>query len=255
MSPIPPPTSSRAKLFTTRPSMPPKRWALEPALQQQLKAALTRIPELPRTQDRTQASGGLTLLPAGADHDGHDVIANSYQPDAQIHNSENVGLEPVWPYATIGDTSPLFTLAQRTYQFRPNKEVADWSFDPIQAARLHLGSEVADSLRKITETSQHFINGFAHLGATDQDSEFYVEQTGVVAAALAESLVQDYDGTLRIAPAIPPGWNFDGSVFVHGTTRVDVQVRNGAVSTVGLEVHQAQSAPLCARELLPICPR
>jgi len=211
----------------------------ESALQQQLKVALTKIPALPRTQ----ASGKLTLLSA-ANHDDHDVIANSYQPGAQIHNSENVGLEPVWPYATIGDTSPLFALAQRTYQFRPNKEVADWSFDPIQAARLHLGSEVADSLRKITETSQHFINGFAHLGATDQDGEFYVEQTGVVAGALAESLVQDYDGTLRIAPAIPPGWNFDGSVFVHGRTRVDVQVRNGAVNTVGLEVHQAQSIRL-----------
>ena len=217
-----------------------KALGIEPSLQQQLKATLTKIPELPRTQ----ASGRLTLLAANADHDGHDVIANSYQPDAQIHNSENVGLEPVWPYATIGDTSPLFALAQRTYQFRPNKEVADWSFDPIQAARLHLGSEVADSLRKITETSQHFINGFAHLGATDQDSEFYVEQTGVVAAALAESLVQDYGGTLRIAPAIPPGWNFYGSVFVHGRTRVDVQVRNGAVSTVGLEVHEAQSIRL-----------
>ena len=209
----------------------------EPALQQQLKAALTKIPALPRTQE----SGNLTLLPANADADGHDVIANSYRPEAQIHNSENLGLEPVWPYATIGDTSPLFSLAQRTYQFRPNKAVADWSFDPIQAARLHLGSEVAASLLKITETSQHFINGFAHLGATDQDSEFYVEQSGVVTAALAEALVQDYDGTLRIAPAIPPGWDFDGSVFVRGGTKVDVQVRDGSVTTVGLEVPRAQS--------------
>jgi hypothetical protein len=217
-----------------------KALGAESALQQQLRAALTKIPALPRTQ----ASGRLTLLPTGADAGGQDVIGNSYQPDAQIHNSENVSLEPVWPYATIGDTSPLFALAQRTYRFRPNKEVADWSFDPIQAARLHLGSEVADSLRKITETSQHFINGFAHLGATDQDSEFYVEQSGVVAAALAESLVQDYDGTLRIAPAIPPGWNFDGTVFVHGRTKVDVQVRNGAVTTLGLEVHHAQSIRL-----------
>jgi hypothetical protein len=208
----------------------------EPALQQQLKAALAKIPALPRTQQ----SGPLTLLPDGADADGPDVVANSYRPDAEIHNSENLGLEPVWPYATIGDTSPLFALAQRTYQFRPNKEVADWSFDPIQAARLHLGSEVASSLLKITETSQHFINGFAHLGATDQDSEFYVEQSGVVAAALAEALVQDYDGTLRIAPAVPPGWNFDGSVFVRGGTKVDVQVHNGEVTTVGLEVHHSQ---------------
>jgi alpha-L-fucosidase 2 len=209
---------------------------VEPALAQQLKAALSKIPDLPRTQE----SGKLSLLPASADADGHDVIANSYRPEAQIHNSENLGLEPVWPYSTIGDTSQLFTLAQRTYQFRPNKEAADWSFDPLQAARLHLGSELASSLLKITETSQHFINGFAHLGATDQDNEFYVEQSGVVAAALAEALVQDYDGTLRIAPAIPLGWNFDGSVFVRGGTKVDVQVRNGAVTTVGLEVQHSQ---------------
>ena len=74
-----------------------------------------------------------------------------------------------------------------------------------------------------------------------QDGEFYVEQTGIVAAALPEALVQDYDGTLRIAPAIPPGWNFDGSVFVRGETKVDVQVRNGAVTTVGFEVRRTQN--------------
>jgi alpha-L-fucosidase 2 len=214
-----------------------QRLGIEPELQQQLKAALKKIPELPRTQQ----SGTLSLLPSSADADGHDVIANSYRPEAQIHNSENVGLEPVWPYAVIGDTSPIFTLAQRTYKFRPNQEVADWSFDPIQAARLHLGGEVAGSLRKITETSQHFINGFARLFATDQDGEFYVEQTGVVAAALAEALVQGYDGTLRIAPAIPPGWSFDGSVFVRGGTKVDVQVRNGEITTIGLEVRRTQN--------------
>ena len=213
-----------------------QRLGIESELQQQLKAALKKIPELPRTQQ----SGTLSLLPASADADGHDVIANSYRPEAEIHNSENVGLEPVWPYAIIGDTSPLFTLAQRTYKFRPYQEVADWSFDPIQAARLHLGGEVAVSLRKITETSQHFINGFAHLGATDKDGEFYVEQTGVVAAALSESLVQNYDGTLRIAPAIPPGWSFDGSVFVRGGTKVDAQVRNGEVTTIGLELRRTQ---------------
>ena len=116
-----------------------QRLGIEPELQQQLKAALKKIPELPRTQQ----SGTLSLLPSSADADGHDVIANSYRPEAEIHNSENVGLEPVWPYAIIGDTSPLFPLAQRTYKFRPYQEVADWSFDPIQAARLHLGGEVA----------------------------------------------------------------------------------------------------------------
>ncbi len=64
----------------------------------------------------------------------------------------------------------------------------------------------------------------------------YVEQVGVVADALQEALVQDYDGVIRIAPAIPPGWDFDGGVFVRGRTKVDVQTRNGVVSNVVIEV-------------------
>ena len=53
--------------------------------------------------------------------------------------------------------------------------------------------------------------------------------------------MQDYDGVIRIAPAIPPGWDFDGSVYVRGRTKVDVQTRNGAVSTVVIEAGTTQS--------------
>jgi len=111
--------------------------------------------------------------------------------------------------------------------------VADWSYDPIQAARLELGSEVASTLVTVTERSQHTANGFANWDR--QYGEFYIEETGIVADALEEALVQDYDGVIRIAPAIPPGWDFDGSVFVRARTRVDVQVHDGAVTTVVLE--------------------
>ena len=77
------------------------------------------------------------------------------------------------------------------------------------------------------------MNGMAKWEPTAK--EFYVEQTGVVADALQEALVQDYDGVIRIAPAIPPGWDFEGSVYVRGKTKVDVQMRNGAVTTVVIE--------------------
>lgn len=195
----------------------------------QLKSALPRIPPLPRTQ----LGEAHTLLPPSADAEGQDVIAESYLPAAKNHNGENIGLEPVWPYDLIGDTSPLFPLAQRTYAHRLFSAVADWSFDPIQAARLGLGSEVGSTLVRITQRSQHTVNGLANWDK--QYGEFYVEQVGVVADALQEALVQDYDGLIRIAPAIPPGWDFEGSVYVRGKTRVDVQVRNGAVATVGIE--------------------
>jgi hypothetical protein len=204
-------------------------------LVRQMQAALSKIPPLPRTQQ----SGTRTLLPPSADADGVDVIAVSYQPGAEDHNIENIGLEPVWPYSIIGDTSPLFALARRTFAHRPNTSAVDWSLDPIQAARLGLGSEVGSTLIASTQKFQGFVNGMAKWEASAR--EFYVEQTGVVAAALEEALVQDYDGLIRVAPAIPPGWDFDGSVYVRGKTRVDLQTRNGEVTTLVIEAGTDQA--------------
>jgi hypothetical protein len=51
----------------------------------------------------------------------------------------------------------------------------------------------------------------------------------------AEALVQDYDGLIRIAPATPSPWDFEGSVWVRDRTRVDVQVRAGVPTTVAIE--------------------
>ncbi len=212
-------------------------------LVRQMDAALAKIPPLPRTQ----STGERILLPPSADAEGQDVIAESYLPAAHNHNAENIGLEPVWPYNVIGDTSPLFDLAKRTYEHRLFSAVADWSFDPIQAARLGLGSEVGKTLVTITEHSQHSVNGLANW--TEKDPEFYIEQVGVVAAAIQEALVQDYDGLIRIAPAVPPGWNIDGSVYVHGKTKVDVQVHNGVVTTAVIESGMTQ--PLRVRNPWP----
>ena len=80
----------------------------DPDLVRQLQAALPKVPPLPRTA----AAGPHTLLTASADAAEDDVIAASWLPGAEQHNIENIGLEPVWPYDLIGDTSPLFALVQ-----------------------------------------------------------------------------------------------------------------------------------------------
>ena len=201
----------------------------DPELVRQLQAALPKIPPLPRTQ----TSDPRTLLTPSADADGQDMIAESYLAGAPNHNGENIGLEPVWPYDLIGDTSPLFALAKRTYANRLFKGVADWSFDPIQAARLGLGRDVGEMLVKVTQDSQRSPNGLANWDP--EFKEFYVEEVGIVADALQEALVQDYDGIIRIAPATPPGWDFEGSVFVCGKTKVDVEMRNGVVAAAVIE--------------------
>ena len=90
---------------------------------------------------------------ASADAGGSDVIGDSYQPSATIRNSENIGLEPVWPYGVIGDSTTvngdnLTALADRTYNSRPNTDSNDWSYDAVDAARLDMGSQVSVRSRR-----------------------------------------------------------------------------------------------------------
>jgi hypothetical protein len=197
------------------------------SLVQQLKGELTRIPPLPQAEKETMTGTK------------QQVIAESYDPAAQAHNEENIGLEPVWPYNLIADDSPQVALARATFATRPYPVHQDWSFDPVQAARLGLSDEVSSTLIALTEKYQKYINGFANWGGPA--GEFYVEQEGIVALALAEALVQDYDGLIRIAPAVSRGWDFEGTVWVRNRTRVDVQTRAGVPDTVVIEAGASET--------------
>jgi alpha-L-fucosidase 2 len=194
-------------------------------LTRQIGSAIPRLLPFPRV-DEAQ-----TKLLTEADATGHDVVAASYDPGAPIHNTENTGLEPVWPYSLVGDSGPLHDLALRTYLNRPNKMDNDWSNDPIHAARLGLPEEVRSTLLELTEKYQAYPSGLAQFIGP----EFYVEQIGVVAAALQEALVQDYDGIVRVAPAWPKDWDIDGVVYIQHRSKVDVQMRGGVPVTVVIE--------------------
>jgi hypothetical protein len=200
-----------------------------------MQEELTKIPPLPRVLSVDTKR----LLAADEDGGGQDIFTDSYRPGAQHRNVENIGMELLWPYEQIDDRSPQFDVARRTYLARPNKYSPDWSFDAVDAARLGMGDEVRKALISITEHYQGYINGFNDFNG--KNGEFYVEQSGMVALALQEALVQDYDGTIRIAPAIPAGWDFDGRVSVRHGTKVFVQVRGGRVVTVGFAVKSAQT--------------
>ena len=61
-------------------------------LADQLRAAIPRVPPLPRIRQTAQPA----LISASA-QPKDAVIAPSYVPAAEKHNVENLGLEPVWP--------------------------------------------------------------------------------------------------------------------------------------------------------------
>ena len=176
---------------------------------------------------------------ASADAGGSDVIGDSYQPSATIRNSENIGLEPVWPYGVIGDSTTvngdnLTALADRTYNSRPNTDSNDWSYDAVDAARLDMGSQVSTDLVNNTEKYQTYISGLAAFNPGSSD-EPYIEQASNVATAMDEALATDYDGTLRIAPAWPSGWDAAGTVYIQGGSKVDVQIEGGVIATAAIQ--------------------
>jgi hypothetical protein len=181
---------------------------------------------------------------------GNDVIANSYQPSAEIHNGENIGLEPVWPYGVITDNSgDLTALAKRTYANRPNQNSPDWSFDAVQAARLGLPDQVATNLTTITKRYQAFVSGFGSLSGSTPGNQPYLEQSSTVATALNEALATDYDGTLRFAPAWPAGWDVAGTVVIHGASKVDVQIQGGTITTAA--IHAGTTRTISVRNPWP----
>ena len=202
----------------------------------QLKTAEMQIEPYARTDAATKQQ----LLPPSADASGTDVIADSYQPSAPLENSENIGLEPLWPWNDIGDDTTvagdnLTALEDRTYTSRPNQVSNDWSFDAVDAARLDLPGQVESDMTAITEKYQAYIDGMANLFGSSPGDEPYIEQSSTIATASDEALATDYDGTLRFAPAWPSDWDVSGTVYIQGGSKVDVQVQGGTLTTAAIQ--------------------
>jgi alpha-L-fucosidase 2 len=195
-----------------------------------LKKELSLLPQFPLVDLATPK-----VLSTADDTSSNTILASSYDPEAETHNIENIGLEPVWPYGIIGDDGPMHSIAVRTFLNRPNKNDADWSADPVQAARLGLASEFKNSALALSEKYQTYPSGLASF----MGPEFYVEQAGVIADALQSALVQDYDGLLRIAPAWPSDWSADGTVYIQHGGSASVQIRQGKVITVGIHAESS----------------
>jgi hypothetical protein len=205
----------------------------------QLNAAIPKILTLPRTDTATQSQ----LLGPDSDSGNANMIGLSTQPTAQRHNSENIGLEAVFPYNLIGDSGPMTALGRRTFTSRSYVNGNDWSFDALHAARLGLPTDMKNALLAAIRSFQVYPSGLASFTG-QQAQEPYIEQVGVLAATVADGLVQDYDGLLRIAPSWPGDWTGEGVISVQHNTKVSVQVFNGVPATVGINSGAAQQLTL-----------
>jgi hypothetical protein len=198
----------------------------------QLQAALPQILDYPRTDSATQKQ----LLTSSSDAAGQDIIGISYEPTAPRHNTENIGLEVVWPYGLIGDDNGSMTqLAKRTFAKRSYINTPDWTFDAVDAARLGDAAAFQSTVIHQVQTYQVWASGLGNWDAYGSDNLPYDELNGNVANAVQEALVQDYDDLLRIAPAWPSNWDVSGTVYIHGNSKVNVQIEHGKLVTVVIQ--------------------
>ncbi|WP_419992726.1 glycosyl hydrolase family 95 catalytic domain-containing protein [Streptomyces boninensis] len=189
----------------------------EKKLAAQLRAALPKIPDFHRTT-----------------RNGEEVIAWS-ATDEEAHNTQNPDTEPLFPWGLYGADSELM---QSTFRNRVFVQTREWAEDSLLAARLGLPGEMKDLLVQGTKDFQIFPNGFGSHGKNDDPTEqtnYYNGWNSVVASALQESLVQSYEGVVRVAPAWPADWDVSGSVQIQGGHRVSAQVRDGEPDVVGIQ--------------------
>jgi alpha-L-fucosidase 2 len=162
--------------------------------------------------------------------DGSVYLANA-PPAAQSRNGENVACELIWPYGVTGIGAPDYTLAVNTWKKRPSPYGNVWANDAIQAARLGLGDETNQGLKRMLEQYAKYPNAM-----TDNTNGVF-EYLGVHLIAMNESLLQSYDGKLRVFPALPVDESFVArfTLLAQGGFLVSSERERGDVKYVGLK--------------------
>jgi hypothetical protein len=64
---------------------------------------------------------------------------------------------------------------------------------------------------------------------------FSFEPSGIAASAINEMLLQSYDGTIRVGPAVPATWNVRFDLVAQGGFRVNAELSQGRVSWASVE--------------------
>ncbi|MFD1045386.1 hypothetical protein ACFQ1S_07185, partial [Kibdelosporangium lantanae] len=118
-------------------------------------------------------------------------------PIAQTRNGENVASELIWPYDQTGIGFPDQQMATTTWNRRPFPYGNVWANDAVQAARLGLGDQAYQGMRTMLQKYQNYPNGMTN------NTNGVFEYLGVHLAAMNESLMQSYNGKIRVFPAVP----------------------------------------------------
>jgi len=142
-------------------------------------------------------------------------------------------------------------------------DVMGWDPVPIVMARLGLAKELAVNLQYFPKKWQIYCNGWGHIGGEEEvkkDAELYfrinmvrdaaspkaerfpfpmwpfrqmsMESMSVLATAMNESMLQSYDGSLRIFPAFPSNKTGRFTLHAEGGFVVSSEIKSGKIKWI-----------------------
>jgi alpha-L-fucosidase 2 len=159
-------------------------------------------------------------------------------PTVQTSNDENVACELIWPYGVTGIDAPDYTMAVATWKARPFPYGNVWANDAIQAARLGLGDEANQGMKTMLQKYQNYPNGMTN------NTNGVFEYLGVHIGVMNESLLQSYNGRIRVFPALPTDSTLVArfTLAAKGGFLVTAEREAGDVKYVGLKSLNGNSA-------------
>ncbi len=175
---------------------------------------------------------------------------------------------PVFPSGMIGlasKDSHLFNVMTATTLLY-GTECMGWDPVPIVMARLGLASQLAIDLEHFPERWQIYCNGWGHIAGTEEmkkDAEWFfrtnsvsvigspdaekvplpvwpfrhmsMESMSVLATAMNESLLQSYEGIVRVFPAFPANKTGRFTLHAEGGFIVSSEIVSGKVQWIGIK--------------------
>ncbi|MDB5105122.1 MAG: hypothetical protein JWP91_2811 [Fibrobacteres bacterium] len=187
---------------------------LDPALRTQWRNTLDNLEPY-----KTEAyNGGTRYLP----HDPPTVVQK---------NGENITSELIWPYAVSNIGGADHQTALNGFNSRPSQFSNVWAPDAIQAARLGLGDESYNAMKRLLGMYANYPNGRTN----NTNGEF--EYVGAHILALNESLLQSHNDTIRVFPAAPSAADFTGrfTLAAKGGFLITSEREAGEIKYVGLK--------------------
>jgi hypothetical protein len=187
----------------------------------------------------------------------------------------SVPSSPVFPSGVIGlgqKGSELFNV-MKTTTLLYGSEVTGWDPVPVVLARLGLAKELEIDLGRFPSRWQIYCNGWGHWGMegeVNKDAEWFfrtnmvrdlnsnekfpipmwpfrhmsMESMSVLATAMNESLLQSYDGVVRVFPAFPASKSGRFTLHAQGGFVVSSEIKSGEVQWICIKSLNGNSCKL-----------